>query len=134
MVYKLVLLFVLLSSCKKLNEKKLTGDWEVQRIEIQDGGGFTYFDSTFEIGKNQLSFKPDSVVGKCNFEFTPLGSNFMVSDSLILQNYWSLNDDLILLTGQIFSLKVELLTKNQFIFNYYDYNNYRLKTFFLRKK
>jgi hypothetical protein len=123
----------LLFSCSKQSEKKLVGTWIVERVEIKDGAGFVYYDTLFESNSNAVTFSQDSLNAFVCFQFTPLASNFEVSDSLIINCKWSKSNDLIALSNKNYSLKLELLSKNQLVFNYYDYSKYRLKTFFMRK-
>lgn len=127
----IVLFFI---SCAKTNQQKIVGTWQIERVEIKDGYGFVYYDTTFDSQNTNFLVSQDSMKARIDFEYSPLGNNFQVLDSLILSTQWKKSGDLIQLANNNFSLKIELFSKNQLVFNYYDYSNYRLKTFFLRKK
>lgn len=128
----LALIFILFS-CSKIKDKKLIGNWTVDRVEIQDGNGFKYYISTSQNNNNQLNISSDSIYSNVQFEFIPLGANFTIYDSLKLNTSWSDSSDILRLEDVNLNFKVDLLTNDHMVVNYYDLNTYRLKTFFLSK-
>lgn len=134
MRFSIVIFSLLLFSCNKVKEKKLVGEWTVTRVEIKDGSGFMYYDTIFDEASSKVLFTNDSIKANLPFEFVALGSSSIVLDSFVLKSPWNLNKDLIELPGDNYSLKIELLVKDKLIFNLYDFQNYRLKTFYMQKQ
>ena len=128
-----VAFLLIIIACSKIKHKKLLGKWTVDRVEIQDGNGFKYYISTSQNNNNQLNISSDSIYSNVHFEFIPLGANFTIYDSLKLNTIWTDSSDILRLEDGNLNLKVDLLTNNHMVVNYYDLNTYRLKTFFLSK-
>jgi len=131
-------ILVVLFSCSKEKcvSKKLEGNWIVDLMQIQDGEGFTYFDS---MPKGTFSFDSDQKVINAivAYQFVNL-NGFNVKDTFIVnqENYhfnskydrifFKVNSDSI-------NARIILLTEKSMELEYYDLVKYRLVRFILSK-
>jgi hypothetical protein len=131
-------ILIVLFSCSKEKRvsKKLEGNWIVDLMQIQDGEGFTYFDS---MPKGTFSFDSDQKVINAivAYQFVNL-NGFNVKDTFIVnqENYhfnskydrifFKVNSDSI-------NARIILLTEKSMELEYYDLVKYRLVRFILSK-
>jgi hypothetical protein len=129
---------IVLFSCSKEKRlsKKLEGNWIVDLMQIQDGEGFTYFDS---MPKGTFSFDSDQKVINAivAYQFVNL-NGFKVKDTfkVELEKYvfnskydrifFKVNSDSI-------NARIILLTEKSMELEYYDLVKYRLVRFILSK-
>jgi hypothetical protein len=128
-------LFILFSCSKEIRvSKKLDGNWTVDFIQVQDGEGFTYFDSlpngTFTFNSNQKVINAIVV-----YQFVNL-NGFNVKDTFRVNNenydfnskcdriFFKVNSDTI-------NARIILLTEKSMELEYYDTVKYRLVRFIL---
>jgi hypothetical protein len=131
-------ILIVLFSCSKEKRvsKKLEGNWIVDLMQIQDGEGFTYFDS---MPKGTFSFDSDQKVINAivAYQFVNL-NGFKVKDTfkVELEKYvfnskydrifFKVNSDSI-------NARIILLTEKSMELEYYDLVKYRLVRFILSK-
>lgn len=137
-------LIVVLCSCSKEKRayNKLDGIWEVTQARIVDGEDFTFYDNsptgTIEFIENTKVCTATLTFSYENLSEVPL----MIFDTLdynlatfILNNN---EKELEIFQGGFGSLsdkfRIIVLTKDALVIEYYDYLNYKLKRFTLRKK
>ncbi len=139
-----LILIVFLFACSKENRayNKLDGIWEVTQARIVDGQGFTFYDDS---PTGTIEFQSNTKVCSATFAFSYENLSevpFIIYDTLdynsvtfILNNkggelevfqdgFGSLSD----------KFRIIVLTKDALVIEYYDYLNYKLKRFTLRKK
>ena len=139
-----LILIVFLFACSKENRayNKLVGIWEVTQARIVDGQGFTFYDDS---PTGTIEFQADTKVCTSNLTFSYQNLSevpLIIYDSLdynsatfVLNNkgeqlevfqdvFGSLSD----------KFRIIVLTKDALVIEYYDYLNYKLKRFTLRKK
>lgn len=130
------ILLVMLASCSKIEQrqKRLQGDWTVQIVRIEDGEGFMFYDSA---AVGSFSFDQGVLSGQVNYTYSYFGQ-YDVSDSVEfnMANF-SLSADAayiqIARPTDTLQAKIIVLTQKQLTFEYYDYLQYRLKRFSLKK-
>ena len=139
-----LILIVFLFACSKENRayNKLDGIWEVTQARIVDGQGFTFYDDS---PTGTIEFQGVTKVCTSNLTFSyqnlsevPLiiyGSLDYNSATFVLNNK---GEQLEVFQGAFGSLsdkfRIIVLTKDALVIEYYDYLNYKLKRFTLRKK
>ena len=139
-----LILIVFLFACSKEKQayNKLDGIWEVTQARIVDGQGFTFYDDS---PTGTIEFQGDTKVCTSNLTFSyqnlsevPLiiyGSLDYNSATFVLNNK---GEQLEVFQGAFGSLsdkfRIMVLTKDALLIEYYDYLNYKLKRFTLRKK
>ena len=139
-----LILIVFLFACSKENRayNKLFGIWEVTQARIVDGQGFTFYDES-PIGT--IEFQSNTKVCSATFAFSyenlsevPLiiydtldynSATFVLNNKgeeleIIQDGFGNLSD----------KFRIIVLTKDALVIEYYDYLNYKLKRFTLRKK
>ena len=137
-------LIVFLFACSKENRayNKLDGIWEVTQARIVDGQGFTFYDYS-PVGTIEFIENTKVCTANLTFSYENLSEvPFIIYDTLdynsvtfILNNkggelevfqdgFGSLSD----------KFRIIVLTKDSLVIEYYDYLNYKLKRFTLRKK
>ena len=139
-----LILIVFLFACSKENRayNKLEGIWEVTQARIVDGQEFTFYDysplGTVEFIENTKVCTANLTFSYQNLSEVPL----MIYDTLdynsaifVLNNK---GEQLEIIQGGFGSLsdkfRIIVLTKDALVIEYYDYPNYKLKRFTLRKK
>jgi hypothetical protein len=129
---------IVLFSCSKEKRvsKKLEGNWIVDLMQIQDGEGFTYFDS---MPKGTFSFDSDQKVINAivAYQFVNL-NGFKVKDTfkVELEKYvFNSKYDRIFFKVNSYSInaRIILLTEKSMELEYYDLVKYRLVRFILSK-
>ena len=139
-----LILIVFLFACSKENRayNKLEGIWEVTQARIVDGQEFTFYDDS---PSGTIEFQSNTKVCSATFAFSyenlsevPLTINdtldynsaiFVLNNKgeqleIIQDGFGSLSD----------KFRIIVLTKDALVIEYYDYLNYKLKRFTLRKK
>ena len=139
-----LILIVFLFACSKENRayNKLEGIWEVTQARIVDGQEFTFYDDS---PSGTIEFQSNTKVCSATFAFSyenlsevPLTINdtldynsaiFVLNNKgeqleIIQDGFGSLSD----------KFRIIVLTKDALVIEYYDYPNYKLKRFTLRKK
>lgn len=139
-----LILIVFLFACSKENRayNKLDGIWEVTQARIVDGQGFTFYDDsptgTIEFIENTKVCTANLTFSYQNLSEVPLiiydtldynSAAFMINTKGGELEVWqggfgSLSD----------KFRIIVLTKDALVIEYYDYPNYKLKRFTLRKK
>jgi len=133
----LVIFFVLLS-CNKENSisKKLDGIWTVNRIKVEDGEGFSYYDSSPD---GTISFESElkKISSQVYYEFIGLQGFTIIDTFKLNQNNYIFNakkDRIFINSGvDTINARIILLTKNSMELEYYDLLKYRLVRFVLSK-
>ena len=141
---RILFLILVLYACSKEKQayNKLDGIWEVTQARIVDGQGFTFYDDS---PTGTIEFQGDTKVCTSNLTFSyqnlsevPLiiyGSLDYNSATFVLNNK---GEQLEIIQGGFGSLsdkfRIIVLTKDALVIEYYDYLNYKLKRFTLRKK
>lgn len=139
-----LILIVFLFACSKENRayNKLDGIWEVTQARIEDGQGFTFYDDS---PSGTIDFQSNTKVCSATFAFSYQNLSevpLIIYDTLdynsatfVLNNK---GEQLELFQGAFGSLsdkfRIMVLTKDALVIEYYDYLNYKLKRFTLRKK
>ena len=139
-----LILIVFLFACSKENRayNKLEGIWEVTQARIVDGQGFTFYDysptGTIEFQSNTKVCTTTLAFSYQNLSEVPLiiyGTLSYNSATFVLNNK---GEQLEVFQGGFGSLsdkfRIIVLTKDALVIEYYDYLNYKLKRFTLRKK
>ena len=141
---RILFLILVLYACSKEKQayNKLDGIWEVTQARIVDGQGFTFYDDS-PIGT--IEFQLNTKVCSATFAFSYQNLSevpLMIYDTLdynsaifVLNNK---GEQLEIIQGGFGSLsdkfRIIVLTKDALVIEYYDYPNYKLKRFTLRKK
>ena len=139
-----LILIVFLFACSKENRayNKLEGIWEVTQARIVDGQEFTFYDDS---PTGTIEFQSNTKVCSSTFAFSYQNLSevpLMIYDTLdynsaifVLNNK---GEQLEIIQGGFGSLsdkfRIIVLTKDALVIEYYDYPNYKLKRFTLRKK
>jgi len=132
-----LLLFSLVSCSKeKRVSKKLEGNWSVDFMQIQDGEGFTYFDSlpngTFTFVSHQKVISANVAYQFVNLNGFSVKDTFSVNQEKYVFNsnydriFFKINSDSI-------NARIILITKKSMELEYYDIVKYRLVRFILSK-
>ena len=139
-----LILIVFLFACSKENRayNKLDGIWEVTQARIVDGQGFTFYDdsptgtiefqsntkvcsATFAFSYENLSEVPLIIYDTLDYNSAAFMINTKGGELEVLQGgFGNLSD----------KFRIIVLTKDALVIEYYDYLNYKLKRFTLRKK
>ena len=139
-----LILIVFLFACSKEKQayNKLDGIWEVTQARIVDGQGFTFFDdsptgtiefqsntkvcsATFAFSYENLSVVPLIIYDTLDYNSAAFMINNKGGELEVFQDvFGSLSD----------KFRIIVLTKDALVIEYYDYLNYKLKRFTLRKK
>jgi hypothetical protein len=134
----LFITLILLDSCSKEKQvtKKLDGNWKVDFLQVQDGEGFTYFDS---LPKGTFSFLSDQKVINANVSYQYINLNgFSIKDTFkVSQEKYVFNSKLdrifFNVNSDSINARIILLTKKSMELEYYDLNKFRLVRFILSK-
>ncbi len=137
-------LILVLYSCSKENRayNKLDGIWEVTQARIVDGQGFTFYDES-PIGT--IEFQGDTKVCTSNLTFSYQNLSEV---PLIIYDTLDYNSAAFIINNkggelEVFQdvfgslsdkFRIIVLSKDALVIEYYDYLNYKLKRFTLRKK
>ena len=139
-----LILIVFLFACSKEKQayNKLDGIWEVTQARIVDGEGFSFYDyspvGTIEFIENTKVCTSNLTFSYQNLSEVPL----IIYDTLDYNSVaFMINTkggELEVFQGGFGSLsdkfRIIVLTKDALVIEYYDYLNYKLKRFTLRKK
>ena len=139
-----LILIVFLFACSKEKQayNKLDGIWEVTQARIVDGEGFSFYDyspvGTIEFIENTKVCSANLTFSYQNLSEVPLiiyGSLDYNLATFVLNNK---GEELEIFQGGFVGLsdkfRIIFLTKDALLIEYYDYLNYKLKRFTLRKK
>ena len=141
---RILFLILVLYACSKEKQayNKLDGIWEVTQARIVDGQGFTFYDDS---PTGTIEFQLNTKVCSATFAFSYQNLSevpLMIYDTLdynsaifVLNNK---GEQLEIIQGGFGSLsdkfRIIVLTKDALVIEYYDYLNYKLKRFTLKKK
>ena len=141
---RILFLILVLYSCSKEKQayNKLNGIWEVTEARIVDGQEFTFYDYS---PTGTIEFQSNTKVCSATFAFSYQNLSevpLMIYDTLdynsatfVLNNK---GEQLDIFQGGFGNLsdkfRIIVLTKDALVIEYYDYLNYKLKRFTLRKK
>ncbi len=133
----------LISSCSKEKStlKKLNGVWEITNARIEDGEGFSFYTSSVS-GTMEIDSEAKVCSALLAFSYENLSElPTIIYDTLKYNSApFSLNNSEELevfpsgLGGTSDKFRIIALTKGNLIIEFYDYPNYKLKRFTLRKK
>jgi hypothetical protein len=135
---QIVFISLLICSCNKETQilNKLDGNWKVDLMRIEDGEGFTFYDSlpsgTFQFGKSLKTCQAN-----CNYKYVNF-EGFQINDSFNIVNgtfeFSSIkNRILIASNSDTIDARIILLTKKSLELEYYDLVKYRLVRFVMSK-
>ena len=141
---RILFLILVLYACSKEKRayNKLDGIWEVTQARIVDGQEFTFYDyspvGTVEFIENTKVCTANLTFSYQNLSEVPL----MIYDTLDYKSATFMintkGGELEIFQGGFGSLsdkfRIIVLTKDALVIEYYDYPNYKLKRFTLRKK
>jgi hypothetical protein len=130
--------FIALCSCNKETKilNKLEGNWIVDLIRIEDGEGFTFYDSlptgTFQFEKKSKTCRINCIYNYANFE------EYAIYDSLKIVNGTFefsevKNRILIASNSDTIDARIIMLTKKALELEYYDLIKFRLVRFVMSK-
>jgi hypothetical protein len=141
---RILFLILVLYSCSKEKRayNKLDGIWEVTQARIIDGQGFTFYDDS---PTGTIEFKSNTKVCSATFAFS---YENLSEVPLIIYDTLDYNSAAFILNNkggelEVFQVgfgslsdkfRIIVLTKDALVIEYYDYPNYKLKRFTLRKK
>ncbi len=139
-----LILTVFLFACSKEKRayNKLDGIWEVTQARIVDGQEFTFYDDS---PTGTIEFKSNTKVCSATFAFS---YENLSEVPLIIYDTLDYNSATFILNNkggelEVFQdvfgslsdkFRIIVLTKDALVIEYYDYPNYKLKRFTLRKK
>lgn len=134
----------LLSSCSKEKStlKNLNGVWEITNARIEDGEGFSFYTSSVS-GTMEIDSKEKVCTALLAFSYENLSElPYIIYDTLKYNSAaFMINnkgEELEVIQGGFGNLsdkfRIIVLTKDALVIEYYDYLNYKLKRFTLRKK
>ena len=139
-----LILIVFLFACSKEKQayNKLDGIWEVTQARIVDGEGFSFYDyspvGTIEFIENTKVCTANLTFSYQNLSEVPLiiyGSLDYNSAAFMINTK---GEQLEIIQGGfgnfLDKFRIIVLTKDALVIEYYDYLNYKLKRFTLRKK
>lgn len=128
----------LLSSCNKQKAqlKRIDGNWRVELTRISIGEGFTFYDSLPE-GEISISSNSGKINGRLDFVYNEFGVD-QVQDSFVTKNAtFTLNEKgnrmKVFREYDTIDMRILLSSKKNLELEYYDYQQYRLRRFALRK-
>jgi hypothetical protein len=137
--FYIIVLLLFFTACQKQKAqlKRIDGSWNVELVRILDGEGFTFYDSV-PVGEIVISSDSKKMNGRIDLDYSYFGLN-QVQDSFVVTNaHFDINeagDHLLVkrLTDTI-DVRILLSSKKNLELEYYDYNQYRLRRFVLRKR
>ena len=136
--YILFLLMFLVTSCKKSKAqlKRIDGNWRVELARISVGEGFIFYDS-LPNGEISISSSSGKISGHLDFVYSEFGVN-QVQDSFVTNNAtFTLNEKgdrmTVFRENDTIDMRILLSSKKNLELEYYDYQQYRLRRFALRK-
>jgi hypothetical protein len=135
----IVSLILFLAACQKQKAqlKRIDGTWNVELVRILDGEGFTFYDSV-PVGEIIISSDSKKMNGRIDLDYSYFGLN-QVQDSFVVdQALFTINESgdhlLVMRQNDTIDVRILLSSKKNLEFEYYDYNQYRLRRFVLRKR
>ena len=136
--YIFATLILSLSSCNKQKAqlKRIDGNWSVELARISIGEGFTFYDS-LPFGQISISSDLGKIDGRLDFAYSEFSAS-QVQDSFVSKNAsFSLNDKgdrmKVFREHDTIDMRILLASKKNLELEYYDYQQYRLRRFALRK-
>jgi len=136
--YILYILMFLVTSCNKSKAqlKRMDGNWRVELARISVGEGFTFYDSLPE-GEISISSSSGKMSGRLDFVYSEFGGS-EVQDSFVTNNAtFTLNEKgdrmTVFRESDTIDMRILLSSKKNLELEYYDYQQYRLRRFALRK-
>jgi hypothetical protein len=135
---QIVFISLLICSCNKETQilNKLDGNWKVNLMRIEDGEGFTFYDSlpsgNFKFGKN-----PKKITANCSYNYVNF-EGYQINDSFNIVNSsfeFSKVKNRILITSNSDTIDARLimLSKKALELEYYDLVKYKLVRFVMSK-
>ncbi|MEN9699702.1 MAG: hypothetical protein RLZZ301_900 [Bacteroidota bacterium] len=128
--------FLVLFSCSKVTkqEKRLYGSWKVLQFRIEDGEGFTFYDS---LSNGIFEFEPQQINASNVASYNYFGQQ-LISDSIgfsAASFYWSTDATHLFVprSTDTLDLRILHLTNTALEIEYYDPIQYRLRRFNCQK-
>ncbi len=136
--YIFTVLIFMLSSCNKQKAqlKRIDGNWRVELARISIGEGFTFYDS-LPVGQISISSDLGKINGRLDFDYSEFGLS-QVQDSFVTKNAtFTLNEKgdrmKVFREYDTIDMRILLSSKESLELEYYDYQQYRLRRFALRR-
>lgn len=136
--YILFSLMFLVTSCDKSKAqlRRIDGNWRVELARISVGEGFTFYDS-LPVGEINISSSLEKINGRLDFVYSEFGVS-EVQDSFVTKNAtFTLNEKgdrmKVFRENDTIDMRILLSSKKNLELEYYDYQQYRLRRFALRK-
>ena len=132
------LLSILISACQKQKKQliRIDGDWKVELVRVLDGEGFTFYDS-LPVGKIQINSESKKMNGRIDFDYSYFGLNQVLDSFVVEQASFSISEDgehlFVYREMDTIDIRILLSSKKDLEFEYYDFQQYRLRRFALRK-
>lgn len=134
----IVSLILVLTGCQKQKAqlKRIDGAWKVELVRILDGEGFTFYDSV-PVGEIVISSDSKKMDGRIDLDYSYFGLNQVQDSFVVNQAHFDINESgdhlLVKRLTDTIDVRILLSSKNNLEFEYYDYKQYRLRRFILRK-
>ena len=134
----IVLLSFLVFGCQKQKTqlKRINGMWEVKLVRVLDGEGFTFYDSIPQ-GTLEINSEIKNITGRVDFDYNFFGINQVQDSFVVEQAHFDMSEDgahlIVQRATDTIDIRVLLSSKNELEFEYYDFQQYRLRRFALRK-
>jgi hypothetical protein len=134
----IVLLSLLVFGCQKQKTqlKRINGMWEVKLVRVLDGEGFTFYDSIPQ-GTLEINSEIKNITGRVDFDYNFFGINQVQDSFVVEQAHFDMSEDgahlIVQRATDTIDIRVLLSSKNELEFEYYDFQQYRLRRFALRK-
>jgi len=134
----LIAIMFFVFSCQKEKQinKKLAGDWTVNKVRIEDGEGFTFFDNSPD-GTFNFSSNSNNITSLVSYKYINF-EGYEIKDTFQLNvNKYEFNTSFdrinILISSDTINARLILLTRKSMELEYYDLQKYRLVRFILSK-
>ena len=134
----IVLFSLLVLGCQKQKAqlKRINGLWEVKLVRVLDGEGFTFYDS-IPMGTLELHSDTKKMNGRIDFDYNFFGINQVQDSFVVEQAHFDMSEDgehlIVHRDSDTIDIRILLSSRKDLEFEYYDFQQYRLRRFALRK-
>lgn len=131
-------LVLMLFACHKSKKqlKRIDGTWKVELARVLDGEGFTFYDS-LPVGTIVISSDLKTIDGRIDFDYNHFGLSQIQDSFVVNQGHFTINSDgdhlSVIRETDTIDVRILLSSSNNLEFEYYDFKQYRLRRFALRK-
>lgn len=132
------LTLTLFYACQKDEKelKRIDGKWMVELVRVQDGEGFTFYDS-IPTGEIEIQSSGQQINGRVDFDYLYFGANQIVDSFVVDNDHFEINqagDHLTVYRDQdTIDIRILLSSKKDLEFEYYDFKQYRLRRFSMHR-